>query len=289
MKLTNFIKRVYKIKKFFAKKRADVIFSFVESSNFVSILSGEDVIVSVRNNPLKKHKNWQKLLIKVLYNRRNVKKVVAVSKEIENILKNDFALKRVISIANPLIIDKDEKIGENLSSYSPFILAVGRLHKQKNFEMLIEAFAKSKASKVAKVLILGEGEQREKLEKLIEKRGVKNRVFLIGKVDNVNDFYKQAKLFVLCSRFEGFPNALAEALGFGLPCISTDCPTGPNEMIKNEINGLLIPNENERALKEAIDKLFFDEKLQNDFKKAAKRSISHLEADKIAEKWLEIA
>ena len=289
LKIFRFAKRIYKLKKILAKKRADVVFSFVESSNFVSVLTGEDVIVSVRNNPLKKHQSWQRFLIKMLYNRSNVKKVVAVSKEIENILKDDFSLKRVVSIANPLVFDEDERTEEDLGVYSPFILAVGRLHRQKNFEMLIEAFSKSKVSKSAKLLILGEGEERENLERLIKRRELFDKVFLMGKVDNVKDFYKQAKIFVLSSRFEGFPNALCEALGFGVPSVSTDCPTGPNELISSGVNGLLVPNEDENALKEAIERLYFDEKLQDDFKKEAKKSVRHLEVNKIAEKWLEIA
>jgi len=280
--------RVKKLREIFNKEKPDLIFSFVESSNFASILTGEKVVVSIRNNPLKKHTFWQRSLIKLLYKKNNVLKIVAVSNEIAEILKEKFGLDNVVSIPNPVIMDKKYEVREYLGEYHPFILAVGRLHPQKNFQMLIKAFMKTKASKEAKLLIVGEGDERESLEKLIISLNAKNKVFLIGKRDNIKDYYKQASLFVLSSNYEGFPNALAEALSFGVPSIATECPTGPKEMINNFENGILTPVGNAFFMKYAIDRLYFDETLKRKFRLNGRKSVENLKVEKIARRWLEL-
>jgi len=154
--------------------------------------------------------------------------------------------------------------------------------------MLIKAFSKTKASKEANLLIVGEGSEREKLEKLIHNLNLKEKVFLPGKKDNIRDYYIQAEMFISSSKFEAFGNVIAEALSYNLPVISTNCPFGPQEIIKNGFNGLLVENENENALAEAIDKLYFDEKLKNKFKNNARKSIKHLKLKNIAKEWLKI-
>ncbi len=288
VKLLRLKERVGKLKELFRKEKPDLIFSFVESSNFASILTGEKVVVSIRNNPLKKHEGWQRVLIKILYNRDNVLKVVAVSKQIEGILSKNFKLKKTVSIPNPIVFNLESEIKECLRKYTPFILAVGRLHPQKNFPMLIKAFSGSKASKEAKLLIAGEGGEREKLERLIKELKLEKRVILLGKVENIKDYYKQASMFVLSSDYEGFPNALAEALSFGIPSISTECPTGPDEMIESFENGILTPVGNELFMRYAIDRLYFDRELQEKFRANAPKSIFHLKVENIARRWLEL-
>ena len=288
VKILRLRERVKKLKEFFGKEKPDAIFSFVESSNFASVLTGERVIVSVRNNPLKKHEVWQRVLIKTLYKRENVLKVVAVSRKIEEILKKNFSLSNTVSIPNPVVFDFGNETKEYLGRYEPFVLAVGRLHPQKNFPMLIRAFKSSKTSKEAKLLIAGEGEERGKLERLIRELNLKEKVFLLGEVKNIADYYKQASMFVLSSDYEGFPNVLAEALSFGVPSVSTECPTGPDEMIKNFENGILTPVGNELFMRYAIDRLYFDTKLQKKFRYNAPESIAHLKAENIARRWLEL-
>ena len=138
------------------------------------------------------------------------------------------------------------------------------------------------------MLILGEGNERKNLESLIKTLKLENKVFLMGKRDNIEDYYRQCEFFILPSKYEGFPNVLVEALANGCACISTDCPTGPNEIIKNEVNGLLIENDNQKAMTKAIDRLFFDKKLKYMLKNNAKKSILHLKLENIAEEWLKI-
>lgn len=288
VKLIRIYQRVKRLKKIFENEKPDYIFSFMESCNFASILTGKEVVVSIRNNPNKKHNWYQKILIKSLYKFKNVKKIVTVSKEIENILNKYYNLKNTTTILNPIIIDNTYKIKENLSTYQPYIVSVGRLNTQKNFEMLIKAYSKTKTQEKAKLLIVGEGNERTKLEQLIKSLKLENKVLLIGQKENIKDYYIQSDIYILSSSFEGFPNVLVEALSNSCACIATNCPTGPNEIITNEENGLLVENENEEAMSKAIDRLYFDDELKKRFVSNTQTSIEHLKLEQIAKKWLEI-
>ncbi len=288
VKLLRLFQRTVRLKRIFRKENPDYIFSFMESANFPSILTGKDVVVSIRNNPNKNYSWLQKIFARFLYKFSNVKKIVAVSRGIEKILNRDYKLDNTTTIYNPVVINDKYKIQEDLSRYQPYILSVGRLEKQKNFEILIKAYSKTKAKKEAKLLIVGEGSQREKLEKLINDLNLEGKVLLPGKKDNTRDYYLQSEIYVLSSRYEGFPNILIEALSNKCTCIATNCETGPSEIIKSGFNGLLVENENKDALAKAIDRLYFDEELKNKFKNNAQKSIEHLKLEEIAKKWLRI-
>ncbi len=280
----NFVKRVKRLKEIFKDKKPNYIFSFVESCNFVSILSGFEVVVSIRNNPLKKHSFWQRFLIKRLYRFKNVKKIVTVSNEIEKILNHQFGLTNTKTIQNPVVF-KEQSLKKEDKNY---ILAVGRLHKQKNFQMLIKAYSQTKVKDVAKLLIVGEGEQKKELQNLIDELNLNDRVILVGAQKDVDIYYSLATIFVLSSLYEGFPNVLIEALSFNLPVISTNCLSGPSEIITHEKNGLLVKNNDQKELSLALDRLYFDKDLQKRFRENAKKSIQHLEIKEIARRWLDI-
>lgn len=288
IKFIRLFQRIFRLKKIFKHEKSDLILSFMESCNFASILTGESVVVSIRNNPNKKHSWYQKQLIKFLYNFSNVKKVVSVSKEIEKILNKEYHIHNTKAILNPIIVDRSYKIQETLDIYHPYILSVGRLNKQKNFEMLIKAYSQSQAKNESKLLIIGEGSERNNLELLIKNLKLENSVYLIGQKENVKDYYLQSEIYVLSSSFEGFPNVLVEALSNGCACIATDCPTGPSEIIQNGLNGILVENENQAELTKSIDRIYFDNKLKIKLKNNAVKSINHLQLNKIAQEWLSL-
>ncbi len=121
------------------------------------------------------------------------------------------------------------------------LLAVGRLSEEKGFDDLIEAFSQIVADAPEwDLAIVGEGGERETLEKLVAEKGLKDRVFLPGRAGNVSDWYERADLFVLSSRFEGFAMALVEAMACGLAVVSYDCDCGPRDIIRHGENGLLV-------------------------------------------------
>jgi glycosyltransferase involved in cell wall biosynthesis len=142
-----------------------------------------------------------------------------------------------------------------------FLLSVGRLDHQKGFDLLIEAFAKLAISDVD-LLILGDGNERKNLEHQIKRLNLNDRVKLIGYQGNLQDYYKQAELFVLSSRNEGYPNVLVEAMSLGCACIANDCEYGPSDIIEHEKNGLLVEVNNTKHLCEAIKRTISDPALK---------------------------
>ena len=145
----------------------------------------------------------------------------------------------VMCIPNPCSLD-GQKVSIK-SAKSKTILAVGRLHEQKGFDLLLQAWKPiEKTYSDWSLRIVGEGPKRAELEAQIESQGLK-RVVLVGATNNVLDEYEAASIFVLSSRYEGLPLALIEAMWFGLPCIAFDCPQGPAELLAED-RGWLVPN-----------------------------------------------
>ncbi len=134
----------------------------------------------------------------------------------------------------------------------PVILGVGRLEQQKDFPTLLRAFAALQARLPSRLVILGEGRGRAALEVLSTELGIAGRVALPGHVDNPFAWMRQADLFVLSSAWEGFGNVLAEALAVGTPVVSTDCPSGPREILADGRYGSLTPVGDVAALCEAM-------------------------------------
>ncbi|WP_046174500.1 glycosyltransferase [Domibacillus indicus] len=134
----------------------------------------------------------------------------------------------------------------------PVLLGTGRLSPVKDFPNLIRAFARLREERPAKLIILGEGEQREELEKLIQSMGLEQDIDLPGFVSNPYAYMNKADLFVLSSRAEGLPTVLIEALASGTKVVSTDCPSGPKEILKEGKYGPLVPVGDSEALFQAI-------------------------------------
>lgn len=143
------------------------------------------------------------------------------------------------------------------------LLAVGRLHRQKGFDDLIEAFALVAADHADwDLFILGEGPQRAELEAQAARLGLGDRVRLPGRMAAMRNWYERADIFVLSSRYEGFPNVLLEAMAAGAAVISRDCDDGPREIIRPEVDGLLAALDEPGALSDALRRLMQDEELR---------------------------
>jgi glycosyltransferase involved in cell wall biosynthesis len=168
--------------------------------------------------------------------------------------------RHITVIYNPSVVGAEiqEKANEPLDhpwfepGQPPVLVAVGRLQQQKDYPMLLQAFAQVRRSQPARLLILGEGRERPMLEALIKELNLEDDVGLPGFVMNPYAYIARASLFVLSSRWEGLPTVLIEALCCGTPAVSTDCPSGPREILRKGKYGTLTPVGDAAAFAQAI-------------------------------------
>ncbi|HEY5588075.1 MAG TPA: glycosyltransferase family 4 protein, partial [Candidatus Paceibacterota bacterium] len=226
--------RINSIKCIIRTKQIHIIISFMAIANIESIIaakiSGIPVIISERSNPNEDPLPivW-KIARRILYNFAD--QMVLQTEQVKSYYKNYYTNK--VTIKNPLrIINYQNVIKEDL------ILAVGRLEKEKGYDDLLTAFAQTYSN--WNLEIIGEGNERKHLENLISDLNLNNKVRLIGAVKNVDSYFNRAQIFIMTSKYEGFPNSLCEAMAFKLASISYECPFGPSEIIKNGYNGILV-------------------------------------------------
>jgi len=174
-------------------------------------------------------------------------RVVGVSKKLVTVIPNPLDLKaireRSITPLDHLRINSNDM---------PLILGVGRLTAQKDFQTLISAFDKVAKVYRVRLIILGEGEERNALEELIELKGIKGLVEMPGYIENPFVYMKQAAVYVLSSRWEGLPNTLLQAAAAGTCIVATDCPSGPKEILEQGRWGKLVPVGDVDAMAKAI-------------------------------------
>ena len=135
---------------------------------------------------------------------------------------------------------------------------------------------------------MGEGEDRARLENLIEFDGLTGQMSLPGKVSNINDYYDEASLYVMTSRYEGLPMVLLEAKAHGLPIVSFDCETGPSEMILDGINGFLVKDFNVSAMSVKVEKLISDSNLRKAFSEHALDGTQKFLPENVLHQWTEL-
>jgi glycosyltransferase involved in cell wall biosynthesis len=195
----------------------------------------------------------------LLYRRADA--LVAVSTGVADDLVATLRLPRdmITVIYNPIPVTDIRRLAESPTAHPwlargepPVILGVGRLTKQKDFSSLIRAFARVRQQRPVRLIILGDGELRGELEALARSLGVAADVTLPGFVDNPFPWMKGAAVFALSSAWEGFGNALIEAMACGTPVIATDCTTGPAELLDDGRYGPLVPVGNDQALADAV-------------------------------------
>jgi len=169
------------------------------------------------------------------------------------------------------------------------LLAVGRLEVQKGFDLLVDAFINlAKRYSDWDLVILGEGPQHAPLQDEVRAAGLEKRVLLPGRVGNVGEWYERADLYVLSSRFEGFPNALAEAMAHGLAAVSFDCETGSRDIIRHGVDGLLVPPGDVAGLTAALAHLMGIATLRRQFAKRAVEVRERFSMERIAGTWEEL-
>jgi len=217
--------------------------------------------------------------------------VAALTRETADWLKSHTTAQRVAVIPNaapwPLPSQAPQIRPDVLCSRGRhLLLSAGRLDRQKGFDWLIECFSELAKKHVDwNLVILGDGPLRTSLEGQVRTSGLERRVFLPGLVGNVGEWYELADLYVMSSRFEGFGNTLAEALAYGVAAVSFDCDTGPRDIIRHEVDGLLVPPGDIGALTTALDRLMSDPALRRQFAGRAVEARERFSMERIAGRW----
>lgn len=267
-KLYSELKAFFKLRKTISKTQPDFVLSFMTKYNVLVILAtcflNKKIYVSDRSNPNLKLPKLISFLRKHTY--KYASGVIAQTKMAKDTLQTITGNKNIEVIPNPLNnFSFDKKVSkENI------ILNVGRLTEEKGQKYLIKAFSKLKHDNW-RLVILGEGKLKLDLEKLIEKLSLQDRVILKGSVKNVDEWLSKSSIFAFSSISEGFPNALVEAMAFGLPCVAFDCDAGPRDIIENGNNGFLAELKNIDDFSKKIDLLIKNPKLREKISLQAKK------------------
>jgi glycosyltransferase involved in cell wall biosynthesis len=258
------------------KEQPSILLSALEDTNIIAICAAKlakvsaqvstQVIVTVHNNLSQESLHATNLkrkyiphLIRWFY--PFCDRVVAVSQGVgQDLIKFGIQPQQITVIYNPIFNPNIIQQGAAKIDFSwleqaktPVILGVGRLEAQKDFATLIEAFALVKAQIPARLLILGEGSQREQLIMLAQNLNLSDRDFALpGFVGNPFAYMKRASLLVMSSTWEGFGNVIVEAMGLGTPVVSTDCPSGPGEILDGGKYGQLVAVKDSQAMAQAI-------------------------------------
>lgn len=284
--VTKNIRRARSLRRSLREWRPDVIVAFVDSTNLFMLLAtrglGIPVVVSERVDP-REHSvaPYQRLLRRVLYRRASA--LVVQTERVAEWARSVVRPSRVRVIANPVPLPT----AVAKPRHPPTIVASGRLVEQKGFDLLIDALAMLGPGALGdwQVEILGEGECREALQQRLSASGLEAHVTLVGQVGDVDAHLERASIFVLSSRFEGFPNALSEAMAWGVPSVSFDCPTGPRELLVDGITGRLVPPEDVAALSRAIGDLMRAPAERARLGAASRRSLDRYAPALIADAW----
>lgn len=284
------IRRVIRLAKLARANRADVMLAFMESPNIASILAGAvagvPVVVSERVDP----RMWTpglpwRLLRRALYPRA-ASVVVQTQGVAEGWAHTFLQPSRVVVLPNPVPLpSRTEPLAIKLRT--PTVLAAGRLDRQKGFDVLIRAFASAPDISKRYVLeIAGDGPERAALNELAAKCGVDERVRFLGRVSDLGERMATARLFVLSSRFEGFPNVLLEALASGTAAVATDCMSGPRDILGDSGPFALVPVDDVKALADAMRNELANEDADRPLR--ARRIASAYDASAIAERWVKV-
>lgn len=256
--------------RYLQRERPQAVLSALNHANLVTILAREfsgircRLVISERRSaagdPLSFKTFATHWLMRRLYSRAD--KVIAVAQALADELIVDFGIssERVIAIPNPVDIDGIRALAaEDIdhpwvgSEEPPLFLAVGRLAAEKDYPTLLQAFAKVYTKRPCRLAILGEGELRPQLSGAIQAAGLSDNVQLMGFQSNPYKWMKACAVYVMSSRAEGFPNSLAQAMACGARIVSTDCKTGPTEILEAGKWGALVPVGDSDALARAME------------------------------------
>ncbi len=281
------IKRIVRLRKLIKEEKPDIVLSFLGNPNKRMLISTFGLktkkIVSVRNDPHREYGSscFQRWIAQFLF--RLADGVVFQTEEAKQYFCKSVRDHSCV-IMNPV----DARFfSARRSGPEKSIVTLGRLAKQKNQKLLIEAFSRVAEDFPEETLtIYGEGDLQSELSEFASGLDIGHKVFFPGNTDDVLGVLVEAKLFVLSSDYEGMPNALLEAMAVGVPCISTDCPCGgPRELIIDGENGYLVPCGDVQELTKKMRLCLKDKALRNLLGNNAKETAEGFRGERVYQRW----
>lgn len=290
------LRRLWALRSALRRIGPDVAVAFLHRTAVRTVLAatgtGVPVVVSERADP--RHDTlsipWR-VLRRLTYRRASA--LVVQTEEVAAWAERWLPADRIHVVPNPVRGPADGPRGHQLPSLSVptphAVVGMGRLTHQKGFDLLLEAFARAARERPDwSLVILGQGPEREPLEALAGRLDVADRVRLPGHVRSPWERLETVDLFVLSSRYEGFPNVLLEAMARGIACVSFDCPTGPSEIVRHGEDGLLVPDGDVGALAAAMARLMGDPETRRGLGRRARSVVDRFAVDRVLDRWEEV-
>ena len=272
------LRRLYILRREIRRHRPDIVIGFMTTSSILAVLAASGisrchVIATEHTHPPSQTLSglWQKLR---RYTYPKASKVITLTHGTEAWLEKHVPGSNIAVIPNAVhwpLENKEPVIQYVKAPGRKLLLGVGRLHHDKGFDLLIKAFASiAHLHPEWDLIILGEGDKREALQKQLEEAGMSSRISMPGRAGNMLAWSKMADIYVLSSRTEGLSNSLLEAMACGVPSVAFDCDTGPREIIRPDLDGVLVqPAEDEEALAAHLSALMFNQAKQVELGKRA--------------------
>lgn len=274
---------------FFKREFPGCVIAFLEPANvFASILArftNIKVILTERANPA--------------IDPRNPKSTARIRKALPYIAKFLMQTKKCAEKFTDYLPVKPEQfeviynpvvnhfpVADDKQAKSDVLLAVGRLCYPKGYDRMIRIFAAvHKQFSEKKLFICGDGPDKNDMQKMVKEYGIEGAVYFCGNVENIAEYYKKADVFLMTSHYEGMPNAMLESYANGCPAISFDFDFGASDIIEHNVNGILIPQDDEEAFKEALIKYLKDPEMRKNFVRNIPETMKKFSPEVITDQW----
>ena len=293
---------IYETVKAVREWKPEIVYSNLWNTNPFVVVAGRffgvRIILEVSNSERhelegKKHKAFVKFYRKSVF--RLAHAVIAVSEGVEREVRHIYKVTHVQTVYNCIDIEnviersraQEDVPHEYLRGNLPVLVAVGRMHRQKGYAHLLEAFKIVNETTEARLIIVGDGDLKEELHRTAGLLGIDAKIAMVGETEPYT-YMRHGDIFVLSSLYEGFGIVLIEAMSLGIPVISTDCDHGPREIIENGKNGLLVPVADPPKMASEIIRLIRDEKLRHTLGQEAQRRSQDFARDRMVSDYEEI-
>ena len=292
--LRNKLNRLRVLGRFFREHKFDYIIDFRYKEHqyqelfFTRFIFNAPYITIVHSYLTGMYFPRNRALAKMIF--RKAYAVVAVSKAIKERIETLYGYKNVTALYNPVEVNKIQQMASEAIPFNfPFVIGAGRMAADniKQFDVMMECYSRSALRKAGiKLVLVGDGPQRPYLEGLAIEMGIADDVVFTGFTDNPFAYMSKALFLMLTSKNEGFPNVITEAFACGTPVVSYDCQSGPSEVVAQEKNGLLVPDQDTQAFRDAMNRMYKDKALYDTCKSNTLATAEKFATEAIGAQWL---